>query len=162
MMTISNWPEGLARIGIVLGIFMPGLLLAGCSSFRVEQESLVRLDLGEGAAFELSEGHSAFLSELNITVVFEELVSDSRCPISGETTINCFWEGSIQATILIEHESDTFSLAFEGFLGDGTDPLQETAGSYVVFMDSMDPYPVYEEQNDDPKVATLRIESLMQ
>lgn len=146
-------PSSLAALFLML-VFA----LAGCGAVSVESDNLAVIDVEFGQSFELMEGQKALVKNAGLTLHFEELISDSRCPVSKETTINCFWEGAIKAAFLFEEAGDPISLTFEGFVGDGSSALEQSASAYIVLLEGMEPYPEYETENDDAIVATLRIE----
>lgn len=133
-------------------------VLVGCGAVSVESDNLAVIDVEFGQSFELMQGQSARVKNAGLTLHFEKLISDSRCPVSKETTINCFWEGAIQAAFLFEKAGEPTSLTFNGFVGDGSSALEQSAGAYIVLLERMEPYPEYEAESDDAIVATLRIE----
>ncbi len=135
-------------------------VLAGCSAVNVESDNLATIDVELGKSFELMEGQVARVKEASLVHTFEALLGDSRCPVSTETTINCFWEGAVQAAFQLEGLGDPVTLNFDGFVGDGSSALEQKAGDYVVLLERMEPYPQHDFDAKDPNVATLRIERL--
>lgn len=132
--------------------------LVGCSAVDVESDNLAAIDVELGKSFELIEGQRARIKGTNLVLTFESLLGDSRCPVSTETTINCFWEGAVQAAFQLEGLGEPITLNFDGFVGDGSSAIEQKAGEYVVLLERMEPYPQYDSDTKDPNVATLRIE----
>ena len=65
-------------------------LLAGCTS----APSAIQVKVGN--EFILSIGQEAHISEENLSIIFEDVIEDSRCPLD----VTCIWEG--RASILVQ------------------------------------------------------------
>lgn len=51
-----------------------------------------------GQEFTLTPGDSAMLTGENLTITFEEIIEDSRCP----KNVTCIWEGRVSAMLTVE------------------------------------------------------------
>jgi hypothetical protein len=84
-----------------------GLLFAGCST-----ESSPRAGISLGQQFNLPVGQSVTIKGENLTIKFEKVTGDSRCP-SG---VQCVWAGEAkcQMTITLNGSASSVVLTVSG------------------------------------------------
>jgi hypothetical protein len=91
-----------------------------------------------GKPFDLKVGESATVGPQNLAVGFDELLSDSRCPIG----VFCFWEGDAAAQMWVKLPDETrgdFQLhTNHGF------KWKFSYNYYEITLLRVSPYPVYE------------------
>jgi tetratricopeptide (TPR) repeat protein len=100
----------------------------------------IEAQLGQPVSLPL--GGTAHFEEANLSVVFQSVLEDSRCP----RDIECFWSG--QARIMIQaQQGETAATAFEL---NNNPPLKQDTISYAgcdIHLVQLDPYP---ETSDQP------------
>jgi hypothetical protein len=74
----------------VLGLLAFGLGLAGCASPPAPRPLSEAMRVEAGREFAMSPGDVAVLGDRRRSIVFAEMVEDSRCP----PTVTCVWEGN--------------------------------------------------------------------
>lgn len=101
------------------------LAMIGC------QTSTSSADPQLGEEFELGLGEQVNLDNQGLSITFNELLEDSRCPKG----VTCFWAGNAKVALQInEHEAT---------LNSNLEPRQTTIYSYQVALISVSPYPIY-------------------
>lgn len=86
-----------------------------------------------GTPVTLKVGASSDIQEGLLTITFDKLVEDSRCPNGAE----CFWEG--QATVqLLVNESTTVDLIMRAA---HEDLAKDTVDNYIYTLLDVSPYP---------------------
>ena len=136
------------------------LFLFGCNNLNAEQEVVATYSALLGDPFQLQLGDTAVFDSVDITITFNELTEDSRCPISTtDATLNCFWEGQVQAEFVYREANNTeIDVRFVGFVQEGAPALEWDLGDFSLFLERVDPYPTHPDPSTDPIVATLRLE----
>ncbi|MDP2729424.1 MAG: hypothetical protein Q8O55_02945 [Dehalococcoidales bacterium] len=120
------------------------IFLSGCSG-----GAAVSANLGE--VFTIGVGQSALIKGEDMTVKFEEVIGDSRCP----ENVTCVWEGEASIRVAITHKgiNNTLVLNQPGH----TEQAEETFIDYI-FTYSLNPYPREGEQiSPDEYRLTLTI-----
>jgi tetratricopeptide (TPR) repeat protein len=105
-----------------------------------------------GQPFSLPLGGTATLEEANLTLVFQSVLEDSRCP----RQIECFWAGQVRIMIEAQQEG-TAAVTFEL---NNNPPLKQdtiTYAGYEIQLLQIDPYPEAPGQPIPPEAyqATL-------
>jgi len=117
------------RFGCIAMILLfISVILLGCSGVPSA------VDAGIGEEVTLSVGQSIRINEEGLTITFDEVIGDSRCP----RNVTCIWAGVASIRITIDSHDDNYSLALNlpGLVeNDG----YEFAGYMLVY--SLDPYP---------------------
>jgi hypothetical protein len=75
---------------VLLGILVIGNVLTGCGEGQVSS--------GLGDKFSLKVGETSKIASENLTLKFEKVLNDSRCPDGAM----CIWEGQVQSLVTIE------------------------------------------------------------
>jgi hypothetical protein len=106
-----------------------------------------------GKPFDLKVGESVTVGTHGLTVGFDELVSDGRCPIG----LLCFWEGDAATLLWSQRPGETrqdFQLhTYSGF------KQKVSYGDYVITLVQVSPYPVYQAPTaPGDYVATIRVD----
>ena len=104
--------------------------------------------------FTLSPGQSAKVTSENVTITFDKVLNDSRCP----TGANCIWEGQVQCLISIKLNAKTEQLTL-------TQSGSDTAASQIYdnyrLEFNVKPYPkVNNTINSSEYVLELRVSSM--
>jgi hypothetical protein len=103
------------------------------------------------AVVELKVGKSVHLSQEGITITFLELTQDSRCPIGAI----CVWQGDANPHFLVEAPPAN---PIHCILHTALDPKSATAGSVVLTLQQVSPYPIYDTPIDPSSyVVTIEI-----
>ena len=111
-------------------VLLTGLTLLLCGATPVCAEVPV-------ATFRIGVGESAKVEGADLTIGFDSVVHDSRCP----TSVTCVWEGDAEVSLWAE--SPGFAIQ-EFTLNTHPDGVQEVrVFDYVVQIVSLDPYPAY-------------------
>ena len=113
------------RTFITLFIFV---LLASCKDLSPIK---VAPELGE--VFELRVGNSVTMANSDITIIFEDVTDDSRCP----TSVECVWAGEAKLSIRFNKQNLVFSTY---------DKLEIEVGSYKIKLEGLEPYPEHPSQ----------------
>lgn len=103
--------------------------------------------------FRLAYGDSRLVGPDGLTVGFDRVMGDSRCP--DDPNIRCFWEGVARIGLWM-HEEGGENAAFE--IGTLHYVFENLAGSYhevdtlgyVITLLQLDPYPTYPTYPGDP------------
>ena len=108
-----------------------------------------------GEPFTLALGRSATISANNLTVSFDAVIDDSRCP----NDVECFWAGEATIVGTLLH-NDTllgeFSLVIFGSNSTDARAIQQV-GNFQVELLSLDPQPVTTSTEPLAYMATLRV-----
>lgn len=98
-----------------------------------------------GEEFVLRVGESTVFKEGNLTLTFQDVTEDSRCPEGAV----CVWAGN--ARILIGVNDSTFAL------NSTLNPKQAVFGRYVIKFNSLSPYPMIEREIDKGEYAAALV-----
>lgn len=80
-----------------LGLMMLALLPSGsCDLLGLFPLPTVNIQLGQ--VFQLAMGQTAFLSTENLSVTFQDVLEDSRCPVD----VVCIWAGNAKVTLEVK------------------------------------------------------------
>jgi hypothetical protein len=109
-----------------------------------------------GEPFELALGEERSIAGADLTLRFEAVIEDSRCPADAQ----CIWAG--RAVVAIEARAgagapETLTLGLPGGITPDAPELQ-AAGAHTVRLLSLDPYPATSGGPPLPYVATLIVE----
>jgi len=109
-------------------VLLLSLLIAGCSS----NPEVFTVHTGE--MFTLGIGQTARIAGENMTITFEEVTADSRCPQG----VVCIWAGETRSRITLQQGGipHTVVLVQPGYSEHAT----ETFGEYTI-THSLQPYP---------------------
>lgn len=122
----------------VLGTFFAFI---ACDDKREE----VPIDDKFGEPITLKVGESSDIEAGLLTITFDNLVEDSRCP-SG---VECFWEGQARVQLLM-NESTTIDLIMQA----GQEDLaKDTSDSYIYTLLDVSPYPDMSDELPLPSEA---------
>jgi hypothetical protein len=133
------------------------LALAACGANDVtsparapEAPALSRsVDLGE--PFELGVGESATVKGENLTVTFDGVSADSRCPID----VSCIWAGDAEVDVTISKPGYS---PLSTTLHTTLTPQSVSYNGYTVTLNDLDPDPVSTSTIDpDDYVATFTV-----
>jgi len=98
-----------------------------------------------GEEFVLRFGERAALPDTNVTLVFQDVTEDSRCPDG----VLCVWEGN--ARILLGVNQSTVAL------NTTLDPKKASVGRYVIRLNSLSPYPMIERRIQKKEYAAALV-----
>lgn len=120
--------SGLLTLAGILFFF---ITLPGCSS-DVPTYSL-------NQKFTLSPGESAAIESEDLTITFDKVLNDSRCPES----VTCIWAGQVQVLVTIELDGrkEILTLTQSGLTDD---PASQVYEKYVLEF-NVSPYPQTEQ-----------------
>ena len=104
------------------------IALTGCSGNKVA------VTVGLGETFTIGVGRSARITGENITVTFNGVIGDSRCP----QNLTCVWEGVANSSVTIVYRGESYSIVLSqpGL----TDQAKDTFIDYILTY-SLNPYP---------------------
>ena len=106
-------------------------LLSGCADSPTTPTRNVVL----GEEFELAAGESARIGSTNLTVVFDAVSGDSRCPVD----VVCVWEGDATVAVTVRQSSgDKAVLELHTSAGSAR---EKPYGGYVVRLVGLKPQP---------------------
>ena len=102
--------------------------LNGCSNNQVA------VTVGLGEAFTIGVGQSARIAGEDMTVTFNEVIGDSRCP----QNVTCVWEGVASSNVTIIYRGVNYSMVLNqpGL----TEQAEDTFINYTLIY-SLNPYP---------------------
>jgi len=98
MARVDNGCKRILRIRsirLALGLLMLALaaLVAGCDLWAVLQPPVVEANLQE--VFQLALGQTAQLRPADLSITFQAVIEDSRCPVN----LQCIWAGNATVTL---------------------------------------------------------------
>ncbi|MBP6827569.1 MAG: hypothetical protein KA165_13490 [Saprospiraceae bacterium] len=117
----------------LLAFFGLIVLLAGTGCPAPTSDCPVRFDLNK--SFQLGHGATACLSDGDLTIRFDSIAGDSRCPLG----VQCIWAGRADAVLTLGHakNSQTATLS-SGDTGQGG--VRETVfEGYTIKLESVEP-----------------------
>jgi hypothetical protein len=131
-------------------VFAAALLLAACGAIPTGA-----IEARIGQPFEIEMGSSIRLEDDDaaVEVIFEEVDSDSRCPVDAE----CILAGSVTITVLASIEDGRYR-RFDLSLGAGEAREQRALGAYTLRLVEVLPYPGEQGYGDGQFTATFMIE----
>ena len=100
------------RFAFIAAMFAGALGVSGCASAA---EARI------GEPFGLAVGESATLKECDVTLTFDRVANDSRCPRGT----NCIWAGDAEVIVSVAHggSRSTVTLHASGVSGEGAQTL---------------------------------------
>lgn len=105
-----------------------------CSGDKADEPMTVVV----GDVFTVGMGKTAVLPSENLTITFDSVLEDSRCP----TNVDCFWSGQARVMVTVQQgEGDALDLEFNTNPAPDMNQQSLAVGSYVVALQSLDPYP---------------------
>jgi hypothetical protein len=104
------------------------IALAGCSNNQVA------VTVGLGEVFTIGVGQSARITGEDMTMIFNGVIGDSRCP----QNVICVWEGVASSNITIAHQSRDYTIVLNqpGLTEQAEDNFIDYKITY-----SLNPYP---------------------
>lgn len=84
-----------------------------------------------GEEFELGYGKQVSLNNRELSIKFEELLEDSRCPEG----VACVWAGNAEVALQINDQEATLNTYLE--------PKETNISSYHIALISVSPYPIF-------------------
>lgn len=118
------------------------VLLASCDPVNGPKD----VDLGE--VFELKVSQTANLRGQNLSVTFDKVPEDSRCPVN----VDCIWMGNARVALSLKLDDQAGNLE----LNTNLEPKQAPFLDYNVRLVDLKPLPVYEKPvSQDQYVAVL-------
>ncbi len=117
-------------VAVLLVLSFGFSVLAGCA------ETSSTYDLGQ--AFTLKPGQSAKIESEDLTLKFEKVLNDSRCPVG----VTCIWEGQIQCLLTVKTPNKTEQITLT--LSGSEDDASQLYGQYRIEF-NVTPYPVANE-----------------
>jgi hypothetical protein len=133
------------------------LLLLQCSDKPTQSE---QVKLGE--PFILKVGQTVVVRDENLSITFQDVVSDSRCP----TNVLCFWSGIAEVQIRLATKSADTAIVTVAILGGSESDFDsryagDTLGYHIALL-RLDPYPDLSMSSGslhmpEPYQATLKI-----
>ena len=117
----------MARLRYLLILFTIVLIsLTGCSKNH--------FTVGLGEVFTIGVGDSAQIAGEDMTVTFNEVLGDSRCP----QDVTCVWEGVASSSVTIVYRGENYSIVLSqpGL----TEQAEDTFIGYTITY-SLNPYP---------------------
>ncbi len=123
------------------------LAIAGCDSSKLSDQDRAELQAGE---VRIPLGETATLDGLSIT--FDAVVSDSRCP----SDVECIWAGEATVTLRIDGTSSDVVVADP----ERTPEAGVRVGDVLVYAVALAPYPRQNDPSDaTPVVAVSTVEA---
>lgn len=128
------------------------LFTIGCHSSVIENENF---SIGE--EFTLNFGQEKKLSGGHLSVKFDSVLSDSRCPIDGV----CVWEGEAQIRLKLTFSTtgdyEYAILKIKGYVNRENKEQHQFvfARYFVIYLMQLDPYPVHNVPLDFEKYKAL-------
>lgn len=125
---------------ILISALIASFLILGC------QDSLTSVDPEMGETFKIKYGESLVFQGEQISVRFDELAEDSRCPDG----VACVWAGNARVIIQLN--------GLEADLNTYMDPKEVNISQYNVKLLSLSPYPKADENiNKEDYIAELLV-----
>ncbi|MCB8942287.1 MAG: hypothetical protein H6658_00795 [Ardenticatenaceae bacterium] len=122
-------------------LFLLTAATAACGPSREEPAPVL-----VGDVFTVGMGETAVIASENLTITFESVLDDSRCP----TNVECFWTGEARGVLSIQ-QGDGEPVDWE-FNTNPAPPLNIQSlewGDYLLELQSLDPYP----QDPEPAIT---------
>ena len=115
---------GLTVVIVAIAIFPS----TGCSNNQVA------VTVGLGETFTIGVGDSAQIAGEDMTITFNEVIGDSRCP----QNVTCVWEGVASSNITIVYQGKDYTLVLNspGLTDQAKEPFNDYTLTY-----SLNPYP---------------------
>lgn len=100
----------------------------GCSNNQIA------VTVGLGETFTIGVGQSARITGEDMTITFNEVIGDSRCP----QNVTCIWEGVASSNVTIMYRGKNYSIVLDqpGL----TEQAEDTFMNYTLTY-SLNPYP---------------------
>jgi hypothetical protein len=117
----------------MLRMFAPFVFLAACASGGSGPSAPTPTVNEE---FTLAPGQTATVTEAKISLTFERVTEDSRCPVD----VTCIWEGD--AVVLVKVKTETDEVTRELHTQGGEPRSRKApAGQYVITLVKLEPAP---------------------
>jgi hypothetical protein len=138
------WPSYLTSL-FLLAVFVLASVVPGCGLLD-DDTPFPDLLVSPGDPFNLREGQSARLRSSSFTVTFVRRTAESRCPTG------------VQAKLIARYSTQADTFLVRGFFAqEEENRLSVVKFGHRLEFERLDPYPVY-QQNDEPPVRlALRI-----
>jgi hypothetical protein len=125
---------------------LAALLLFACAA------SASRADVPFGAAFDLPRGESVAVGGGKVTVRFDAVLNDSRCPVN----VQCVWAGNAQLRFVASVPGSAASELMLHTHGGAKYPREACVLDFKVQLVRFVPLPVHgEPRRDETRIATL-------
>lgn len=137
----------------ILGLACAAVWLLGCalppSSASIEKAP-DPVEVATGQIL-LGEGEGRHLPAFGLTVTFDKLVSDSRCP----TGVSCIWEGAATVKVSLRGKTGALAQVELSTLDVPGRALKKSANfeSYTVTLTEVMPYPVAQQSPGKYKIG---------
>jgi tetratricopeptide (TPR) repeat protein len=102
--------------------------------------------------FILSLGQSGRLAEANLTLTFQEVLEDSRCP----ALVDCFWSGQAIVAVAVQQEGSAPGV----FALNNNPALKQESAAYqghIIRFTGLDPYPQYPDEPIPPEAYQVTL-----
>ena len=117
--------------------------MAGCSNKKIT------VTAGVGEVFTIGINQSAQITGEDMTIKFDEVIGDSRCP----QNVTCVWQGVASSRITINYQGTDYSIVLN--MPGLTDKAEETFAHYTLTY-NLNPYP-REGEKISPKEYRLTL-----
>lgn len=129
-------------------LFLSLIIISGCSDNPVAPNVTLNND------FNIKYGESVYIPEENISITFEEVVEDSRCPLG----VMCFWEGTAEIKLMIRQRNEELIDTVQTYLPQKIISIGEINNSYLFQVKKVEPYPKWKETIDKSDyILTLNV-----
>jgi hypothetical protein len=116
---------------VLMGVIVLGLVACGNTA---DQTMTVLVD----DVFTVGKGQTAVIESEDLSLTFDSVLDDSRCP----TNVECFWTGEARGIITVQQEgSEPMELEFNTNPAPDLNQQSFTFGEYTLELQSLDPYP---------------------
>jgi hypothetical protein len=120
----------LKKVTLIVLVALAVFTLSGCAKTNPDE-----IKVTQNTSFRLPVGKTAVLKGENISIKFDSVSADSRCP-SGVT---CIWAGEAKCKLLVSENKQTKELVLTQS-GSAENPLSDLAGGYKLSF-QLSPYP---------------------
>lgn len=142
------------RLSLIFLLCLCIILLAGCAKDEFNTTTVSagtdEMVIAANSDFELPVGKTAIFMEENISIKFNSVTADSRCP----TGVTCIWAGEARCKMLVSQNGQTEVVVL---IQSGSSKGNGVIGGYQVSF-QLNPYPEAEfEIGPMDYVLTMRI-----
>jgi hypothetical protein len=122
-----------------LRIATVALMLAGCQlNHEAEADPTDPVEYPADQPFTLHGGQEATISGQSMTMRFDDVLEDSRCP----TEVECFWTGQARIIASVrQHDADATTVEFNTNPAPSQTRTSVPVGAYTIELQSLEPYP---------------------
>jgi hypothetical protein len=121
------------------------LLIGLCTGCGANQ--FIKADLGQ--EFSLGIGQTARIESEQLTIRFNGIDGDSRCP----TGVTCVWAGEVSCKVTVTYQGSSSNMTLSQ-IGPPLPPAEETYGNYRLLF-SVQPYPSTGTQISDAEYRLI-------